>query len=68
MPYLSIEDNKTLHMDKLTMWKQKLNPKKPKTWRRCQEKMWKPMKKIMSNGIKVFYLCINLEVEVFFKG
>jgi hypothetical protein len=45
-----------------------VEPKNPKTWRRCHEKMRKPMKKIMSNEIIVFYLCINLEVEIFFKG
>jgi hypothetical protein len=45
-----------------------MNPKNPKTWKRCQEKMRKSVKKIMSSKIRVFYLCTNLEVEIFFKG
>ena len=56
-----------MHTDKLTMWKQKLNPKILKTWKRCQETMRKPLKRIMSNKIRVFYLCTNLVVEIILR-
>jgi hypothetical protein len=38
------------------MWKQKLNPKNPKTRKTSWWKVKKPVKKAMSNKIRVFFL------------
>jgi hypothetical protein len=60
-PYPSI-------VGKLIRCKEKLNPKNVKTSKRCQLKVKKYVKKIMSSKLRVFYLCTNLVDEILFKG
>jgi hypothetical protein len=53
---------------KLIMCKQKQNSRNPNTRKRCWLKVKKPVKKMMSSKLRVFYLSTNLGTRFFLRG